>query len=357
MTAVGSPSGRPPLPHRGRAWLFGVGVPVLVTAAAWIVTLRLLPRLPARVALHWGVDGVDRVGTHAELLREAGAIGGLSLLVLAVLSLTTGRAALVRRLVLGLATGSAVFFAGVLLTQVLLQVGLDDPYRTGSPDAAFLLTTVAALGAGALAGALAGADPDLPAVEAVPGDARRTALGAHERAVWTRQAGPSARFRRYLWLAVLAYAAASLGLAVVTQSWFVAVIMLVVVPVALTMVVWDVRVDGAGLTVRGSFGWPRQHVPAAEVERAGVREVSPFREFGGWGLRSAMNGTVGVVVRRGEAIAVERTGGRRFVVTVDDAAAGAALLNTYADRARGSTAETRDGAGGPTPEGAGRAIA
>jgi hypothetical protein len=343
MTTSGSPTGRRALPHRGRAWIFGVVVPVLVTAATWVVVLRLLPRLPPLVALHWGVDGVDRVGTHAQLLREAGVIGGVSLLVLAVLSLTTGRTALVRRLVLGLATGSAVFFAGILLTQVLLHVGLDDPYQAGSPDRGFLLTVVAALAAGAAAGALAGADPDLPAVDAVPGDAPRTALGAHERAVWTRQAGPSDRSRRWIWFGVLAYSAASLGFAVLTQSWFVAVIMLVIVPVALTMFVWDVRVDAGGLTARGSFGWPRQHVPAAEVERAGVRDVSPVREFGGWGLRSALDGTVGVVVRRGEALVVERTGGRRFVVTVDDAATGAALLNTYAERARGGAAGTRGG--------------
>ncbi|TRW43824.1 DUF1648 domain-containing protein [Georgenia yuyongxinii] len=353
MTTSGSPTERR-LPHRGRAWLFGVVVPVLVTAAAWVVVLRLLPRLPAQVALHWGVDGVDRVGTHTELLREAGVIGGVSLVVLAVLSLATGRTALVRRLVLGLATGCAVFFAGILLTQVLLQVGLDDPFQAGSPDGGFLLTVVAALAAGALAGALAGADPGLPAVEAVPADAPRTALGAHERAVWTRQAGPSGRSRRWIWFAVLVYAAASLGFAVLTQSWFVAVIMLVIVPVALTMLVWDVRVDAAGLTARGSFGWPRQHVPAAEVVRAHVRDVSPIREFGGWGLRSAMDGTVGVVVRRGAAIVVELTGGRRLVVTVDDAAAGAALLNTYAERARGNAPRTPDG-GGATAQGAGAA--
>jgi hypothetical protein len=52
-----------------------------------------------------------------------------------------------------------------------------------------------------------------------------------------------------------------------------------------------------------------------------------------------MDGTVGVVVRGGESIAVERSGGRRFVITVDDAATGAALLNTVAERARATAGE------------------
>jgi hypothetical protein len=84
---------------------------------------------------------------------------------------------------------------------------------------------------------------------------------------------------------------------------------------------------------------------------AETRQISPFGDFGGWGLRTALDGTVGVVVRGGSAIAVERTGGRRFVATVDDASTGAALLNTYAERARGARGHgPRPGVG---PAGAG----
>lgn len=97
---------------------------------------------------------------------------------------------------------------------------------------------------------------------------------------------------------------------------------------------WQVRVDSRGLTAAGAFGWPRLHVPADEVEGAHVVEINPLRQFGGWGLRTNRSGAVGVVIRRGEAIAVDRSGARRTVVTVDDAATGAALLNTYGERAR-----------------------
>ena len=63
-------------------------------------------------------------------------------------------------------------------------------------------------------------------------------------------------------------------------------------------------------------------------------DVSPFAEFGGWGYRVGRGGRVGIVLRSGPALQVERTGGRSLVVTVDDAATGAALLNTLAARAR-----------------------
>lgn len=326
---------RPPLPHRGRAWLLGVAVPVLATAAAWVLVISWLPRLPAMVALHWGPGGmVDRVGSVAELVTVTGTVGAGSVVVLAVLSLVVGRTALTRRMVLGLASGTSVFFGGLLVTTVAVQVDAPDATAAASPDLGLTLTVVAAVAVGALAGALAGPDPDLPATDPLPAAAPREPLGDQERAVWVRSVGPSAALVRWGGLAAALYIGLSVWLAVVAGSWFAAVVMLAVLPLVLSMLVWQVRVDASGLTVRGALGWPRQHVPAAEVVQAATRPVSPFTEFGGWGLRTAVNGTVGVVVRRGAAIAVDRSGGRRFVVTVDDATTGAALLNTYAERAR-----------------------
>ncbi|MHB1064224.1 MAG: DUF1648 domain-containing protein [Georgenia sp.] len=329
---------RPPLPHRGRAWLFGVAVPLAVHLGAGLLVRSWLPRLPDEVALHWGIDGVDRVGPVSELLITTAALGGLGFVVLAVLAVSVGRTALTRRMVLALATGTAVFFAGLLLTQAWTQLDLADPWQAPSPDLPLIVVTVLAVGAGALAGALAGRDPELPADAPLPADAARSDLGAQERAVWTQQVAAGSRRHRWGWLGLALYVTGALALSILTQMWFGAVIMLALVPLMLTMLVWDVRVDAAGLTVRGRLGWPRQYVPAAEILRADVAEISPFRQFGGWGLRTSVDGRTGVVVRKGEAIAVERTGGRRLVVTVDDAATGAALLNTFAERARATTA-------------------
>ena len=51
-------------------------------------------------------------------------------------------------------------------------------------------------------------------------------------------------------------------------------------------------------------------------------------QWGGWGYRGSRTafGRAAVVLRGGDAIRLRLTGGSEFAVTVDDAAAGAALL-------------------------------
>lgn len=322
------------LPHRRRAWLLGVLVPVLVTAAAWVVVARLVPRLPEEVAVHWGPSGVDRTGSVGELLVPMAVISGVSLVVLAALSVLTGRQALNRRMVLGLATGFSVMFAGMTLASVVPQVDAASAADAGSPDGWFAVTIVVALALGTAAGALAGADPALPATGAVADGAPTAELPEGQRAVWVR--GVAGLGTTVTWVVVAAGAVAGVVLWLFADTVLPLVITLPVLVLVLTMTTWQVQVDARGLTARGTFGWPRLQVPAGEVERADVTTVNPFPEFGGWGLRTNVSGTVGVVIRAGEAIAVERSGGRHLVVTVDDAATGAALLNTYAARARTS---------------------
>lgn len=321
-----------PLPHRRRAWVLGVLVPVVVTAAAWVLVARLLPRLPDPVAVHWGPSGVDRTGSLAELLVPLAVIGGLSLLVMAVLSVLTGRQAITRRLTLGLAVGLAAMFAGMTLTSVAVQLDVASATAASSPDGWFVVTILAAVALGTAAGTLAGADPALPATGAVADGVLTAALPEGQRAVWVRSVaglGPTVT-----WVVVAAGALASVVLWFLADTLIPLVVAVPLLVLVLTMTTWQVQVDARGLTARGTFGWPRIHVPAGEVERADVTSVRPFPEFGGWGLRTNVGGTVGVVIRAGEAIAVERSGGRHVVVTVDDAASAAALLNTYAARAR-----------------------
>lgn len=319
-------------PHRGRAWLLGVLVPLLITAAAWGVIIALLPRLPDPAALHWGFSGVDRTGSTGELVTSMAVISGISLVVMAAFVILTGRQALTRRMTLGVAVALATLFAGVSLTTVLVQVDAPSALDAGSPDLGITISLVVAVALGAVAGALAGADPSRPAAGPLAEDADTADLPDGQRAVWVQSVaglGPTAT-----WMLVLVVGVLAVGLWLLTDTLFPLVVLLPIAALVLTMTSWRVQVDSRGLTARGAFGWPRQHVPADEVERADVVTVRPFAEFGGWGLRTAVSGTVGVVIRSGEAIAVERSGGRRFVVTVDGAATGAALLNTYALRAR-----------------------
>src|SRR5690606_9889795 len=105
----------------------------------------------------------------------------------------------------------------------------------------------------------------------------------------------------------------TVALAVVTQTWGMLVVPVLLAGLFVAMFAFSVRVDGSGLTVRSVAGWPGTHVPAAEVLAASVVHVSPFREFGGWGWRVGSGGRVGVVLRQGEGLLVERSGGRSLV--------------------------------------------
>ncbi|MYV99543.1 hypothetical protein [Streptomyces sp. SID3343] len=88
-----------------------------------------------------------------------------------------------------------------------------------------------------------------------------------------------------------------------------------------------VRTDEIGLTVEfGLLPWVRKRIPIAKIREAGHRDVRAFRDFGGWGYRIRA-GASGVVQRSGDALAVRLDSGREFVVTVDNARTGAAVLN------------------------------
>jgi hypothetical protein len=88
-----------------------------------------------------------------------------------------------------------------------------------------------------------------------------------------------------------------------------------------------------GFVVRSALGWPRLSIPAASLAKAGVVQVDPMADFGGWGIRwvigPSRKGRWGIVTHRGPGLEVVRRDGRSIVVTVDDAGTAAAVLETY----------------------------
>lgn len=326
-----------PLPHRRRAWLLGVVVPVAITAAASGLIVTWLPRLPDTLVTHWGTDGPDAYGSTASLLVPLAVYGAVSLLVCGLFAVFTGRTSMVRRLTAGIATGMAALNAGLALAAVESQLDAAGPAEVADPGGRILIACTAAVAAGGIAAMLAGADRRTPASAALPASAPRADLSdTAAPTVWQSEVTVSRSGRWLLTLLAVLLSALAVGAGVGASSWWVTVLLLVPLPLMFLFLSWRVRVDAGGLTVVSTLGRPRQHVPAGEVEHAEVIEVDPFGEFGGVGLRIApdIHGTVGVVLRKGEAILVHRSARRRFVVTVDDAARGAALLNTHAERAR-----------------------
>jgi len=310
------------------AWPTAVGA--LLALGAALVAWSWSDELPGEVASHWSgagaPDGFLSPGAFV-LVFVLVAVGLLTLFL--AIGTRAGSAASTRRLAAGGSVWSGGFLAASLLSTLAPQRGLTDVSQVMIPGwwtAAALLVPLLPAVAVAL---LVPGDPAAPATAPVDPGAPRAALRDGERAVWLRRTagGPG--------LAVGAGAILVTSvLAVAFETWAMLAIPVLLAGLFVAMFAFTVRVDATGLTVRSALGWPGTHVPADEVLRASVTEVSPFADFGGWGWRVGRGGRVGVVLRRGEALLVERTEGRSLVVTVHDAATGAALLNTLADRAR-----------------------
>ncbi|MBB5786814.1 DUF1648 domain-containing protein [Jiangella mangrovi] len=323
-------------PTRGvlaRALVAAAGLPLVAGAVGVVVVRSWQDDLPARVATHWGLDGTadgfSRVSVVPWLIAgfaAAFAVLGLAL-VLAVRADGT-----VSRAVAATTAGTTAFVTA-------LVVGLTEPQR-GLADA----TDAPLEGTAVLAAAAVGVVVAVLAALLVPrwhanapsghlsADAPRLAVGADERVVWTRSVAHGSLPA----LVLVAGVGVTAVVAVVGRQWWVLGLSGVMAVLAAALFSVTVTVDQRGLTVRGRFGWPRMHTSLDRIERAGTVTVRPVRDFGGYGYRlSAMGplrGTRGYVLRGGEALLVERTDGVRTVVTVDDAATAAGLLNGLLER-------------------------
>jgi uncharacterized membrane protein len=312
-----------------KLWPSGVALVMIAVAAAVAWSWR--GDLPDRVASHWGSGAAtpDRFTSLGAYVLTCVVMVVLLCGLFGALGWFWGGSAVTRRLVAAACVWAGGLGAALLLFPLGAQRGLRDAAEATMPAwtlvGALLLPLIPAVAAGLLERG----DPHDPAPAPVAADAERIDLAGGERAVWIGRAdgGPGLVIGGVVTVSVAL-------LAVAARQWGLLVLPVLLAVLFVMMFGYTVRVDRTGLTVRSLVGWPRVRVPADEVERAAVTEVHPMRQFGGWGWRVGRDGRVGVVLRAGDGLLVERTGNRSFVVTVDDAGTAAALLNTLADRAR-----------------------
>jgi hypothetical protein len=300
--------------------------------AAGVVVWSWRDSLPDPVASHWGATGTpDRFMSIAALLAAAVLLALVCAALFGAIALWWGQTALTRRLAAAATVWIGALSAALLVTTTAAQRGLDDASASALPGAALAVSIVVSLALGAVAAFLVPGDAPAPAASTpIPADAARLDLADGERAVWLVRVGGGTGL--VIGAAAIVMTAV---LAVALQAWAMLMVPVLLTGLFAAMFAFTVRVDSTGLSVRSVVGWPGSHVPADEVLRASVTRVDrPLVEYGGYGWRTGRGGRVGVVLRRGEALLVERTGERSFLVTVDDAARGAALLNTVAERAR-----------------------
>ncbi|EME99113.1 hypothetical protein J7W19_24850 [Streptomyces mobaraensis NBRC 13819 = DSM 40847] len=322
-----------PLRTAGRPWRpVLLALPYLLAATAFLLLFeRRRDRLPDRLATHFGGSGRADGFTVANSFAYQGLALVLSLAVLfAALAFFLELEVLSWRALAATAYAVAALIGSLMIWTVLCNASADAPDDARLGLATLLTTLLSALVAGVLGVLLAGLTAPRPrqAVAAPASVAPRLPLGASEGAAWTR----TVVSRPLLGIGVaLVAVAAGFGFA---GGWTAGLGMAVGAVLVLPLSGARVTVDRHGLTVAPVWApRPRLRIGLDRVVSADGRAVDAFREFGGWGYR-ARSGRSGFVLRSGDALTVRLAAGGEFVVTVDDAATAAALLNTLADRAR-----------------------
>ncbi|MEU3712990.1 DUF1648 domain-containing protein [Streptomyces catenulae] len=301
--------------------------PFLVAVAVVVgVHHQTADRLPDPLATHFGADGTADGFTSVH-----GFVLGI---VLALLALGIGGAVLahLKRLVPAapwlLATGwsLAAVLAVPACATLLANAGAGRAEAARLP----LWQLLPALAAGLLAGAVGlwlGGPRRRPEPSGAQGGPRLP-LAAGERAGWSRTTGSPL-------LAALGLFTCCAGVLLGFVSGpFAGVALGLTGVVAGALASVRVTVDRRGLALAPALlPYAFRRIPLDRVTEATCRNVEPFAEFGGWGYRVRAHRS-GLVLRSGEGIVLQLRSGREFVVTVDDAATAAALLNTLLDRAR-----------------------
>ncbi|MDE0545789.1 DUF1648 domain-containing protein [Microbacterium sp. C7(2022)] len=314
--------------------LVALVIPAVVAGVGTAVQVIAVPGLGETVAVHWNAagdpDGFAPAWTQP-LMTVGIGFGVPALIALPALpGLRRGAGGPTYRLLGATATWTSIFVVTIFTWTTLAQTGgaSADAVAIGRILVSALLIALAA-GIGAWFAQ--------PAVAARPLHARSVAplpIEAHEHAVWVKVSTMTPVAMWALWASAALLLLAG-GLMVIQQAeagWIVAIVGVVMVVAVGATTTFRVAVTEAGMRVRSVWGVPRFGVAAADVQQVQVIEVNPMGEFGGWGVRAAP-GRLGVVLRSGEAIKVTRRGGKSLLVTVDDAATGAALLESYARRA------------------------
>lgn len=315
----------------------GLVAPAVITAVALATAWSWRYELPDPIATHWGPGGaVDGYGSLAAILVWTPLLTlGLPALIAATAlpALRRGNRGPTSRLLAAVALGISVLMASLLLGSLWIQRGLADASAAPGIGPVLLWGYGLAVLAGII-GWFVQPKQETRRDPTTPG--KPIAIAPGEKVVWVRTQSMARWFT--VVMVLIAVACGAFGVALLPESawvgWLLIAVGVFIGGAAATLTSVSVTVNEEGLTVRGAFGWPRQHVPLDDVESAEVASINGMADFGGWGWR-LRPGATGIVMRDGEGIWVKRRSTRDFAVTVDDAATGAGLLVALASRGAG----------------------
>jgi hypothetical protein len=328
------PSGLPPRPHHPVAVRAAVGVVLPLVIVGFAVAPLVIERgnLPDPLATHWSLtgtpDGSTSTAAFTVLVVVMTVLPGL-------LAFAVSRRSHPVAYEIAPAAALTASFAGVWAAVSASTVWANRGVAVWSDARSNgLLTTLAVLVVAAAVGAISfqlARRLEHARDERVAADRPTIGLRPSERAQWVGRCRST-----FAWPMVVGFGTAAVvvpPLAALVgaprESW-IAVVSLVLAAAALPFISIRVVVDRRGLRAElGPAGWPTVSFPLADIVAAEhVPDAIPVRS-GGWGYRGSVRvfGRAALVLRRGDAIRLVLRGDRTFLVTVDDAATGAGLLN------------------------------
>ncbi|OLT36857.1 DUF1648 domain-containing protein [Rhodococcus sp. CUA-806] len=305
--------------------VFGVVVPVLAAALGVIVARLWSARLPDQIATHWSgtqPDGFTSPTTSAWTLAIVTVIVGGGCSAVAALAHAL---LLMRRTMLMIGLTVVGLITVLQLAILARQLDATDVGSVEVPGWALGVGTAVGFSVGLLGAsllrdyrervpadapppeALPRADEELPIIES---------LGAGRVALVVLFAILGAGAALTCWL---------------SQSWWPIAIFLPLAVLPVSLMRYELVVDRSGLHIT-SLGMAAFDYSLDEITGASVREVDPFGDFGGWGLRVKGRGNYAVATAKGPAVFVTFANGERLTVTTPNADRIAGALNTLASQ-------------------------
>ncbi|MCP4303917.1 MAG: DUF1648 domain-containing protein [bacterium] len=299
-------------------WLTLGLIPLAIYGALGLPFALNWSELPNPMASHWGLNGAaDGAMPPAVLLALlVGIMAAVHISVVRVVNRIPDEAA---SFIAGLCAIGALL-AGVGWLSVLANRGQTDWHAAGGLSVVGILLLLAVAGGAGMAGWwLAGGRPtsrpnaDRPVLD----------VANPTHAVWSSHGTGK-----------LPYVLGAVSLIIGLATWGLSTVVFILIGLVLVTFA-DVRTTVSQRGVVVSMGWlgfPSWIVPLSEIANAEVETVSPMA-YGGWGYRVRPD-VRAVVARGGDGLRLVRTGKPDLVVTVDDSATGAGLINSMLGASR-----------------------
>ncbi|WP_295624116.1 DUF1648 domain-containing protein [uncultured Corynebacterium sp.] len=308
-----------------------LALPLAMTIAAVAWALSVMPRLPDPMATHFWIDlSADGFASPGELIASAAGAAIVTAVVFGAMTMTGLSSKRAGKIFAGFGAGFVALCPLMLIALVRPQLGLADASGFGMPVADLSAALVASVIIGLVVGVLVrpAVEPDdtVPAAEPI-------SVTESTRAAWFGRGRAS-------WVLVLVMGIATIATAApaafaIRDGETGPAIGLGATAVVMALLGWmfavvRVRVDATGVRWSLGPGFPRSH-----IEYDSIRSVSAVElragDWGGWGYRIGGMGTA-ILLRGGEGLRIEKTGGKALYVSVDDAARGAALAQAHLAR-------------------------